>query len=99
MRVGARALFWVGVLGFVALVPVAYFSPTFYDGVRTSVFWWWAAPCFAMVVLAGLYLHNAKCPRCQGRFAVRNDGMRWNDFTSQCLNCGLRLQVRVDHAL
>ena len=99
MRATARALFWVGALAFVALAPVAYFFPTFYDGVSTGVFWWWAAPCFAMVVLSGLYLHNAKCPRCRARFAVRIDGMRWNDFTSQCLNCGLRLQDETDHAL
>jgi len=24
---------------------------------------------------------------------VRNDGMRWNDFTSKCLNCGLHLNA------
>jgi len=99
LRVGARVLFWVGVLGFVALFPVAYFFPAFYDGVGTSVFWWWATPCFTMVVVSGLYLHNAKCPRCQSRFAVRNDGSRWNDFTSQCLNCGLSLQGKAGHAL
>jgi len=99
MRIQARVLFWVGTLGFVALFPVAYLFPAFYDGIRTSVFWWWAAPCFAMVVVSGLYLHNAKCPRCQNSFAVRNDGMRWNDFTNKCLNCDLHLNDKVDHAL
>jgi predicted Zn finger-like uncharacterized protein len=99
LRIGARALFWLGVLAFVALFPVAHWFPAFYEGIRTNVFWWWAAPCFAIVVFSGLYLHNAKCPRCQSRFAVRNDGMRWNDFTSKCLNCGLHLNDRTNHAL
>jgi predicted Zn finger-like uncharacterized protein len=99
LRMGARALFWLGVLGFVAPLPVVYWFPTIYDGIRTNVFWWWAAPWFAIVVLSGLYLHNAKCPRCQNRFAVRNDGLRWNDFTSKCLNCGLHLNDGANHAL
>ena len=92
-------MLWAGLMGFVALPAVAYFFPVFYDTAGTSVIWWWGAPCFAVVVVSGLYLHNAKCPRCQERFAVRNDGMRWNDFTNHCLNCGLGLHDRGDDAL
>ena len=99
LRITARALFWLGVLGFVALLPIAYWFPTFYDRIGTNLFWWWAAPCFAVVLVSGLYLHNAKCPRCHNRFAVRKDGMRWNDFTSKCLNCGLPLNDGANHAL
>jgi len=99
LRKRARLLFWLGSLAFIALAPVAYLFPSFYEGIATSVFWWWAAPCFAVVVLSGLYLHNAKCPRCSSRFAVRSDGMRWNDFTNKCLNCGLDLHDNAKQAL
>ena len=92
-------MFWLAALAFISPVPVAYFFPSFYDAIAVSVFWLWAAPWFAAIVLSGLYLHNAKCPRCNIRFAVRSDGMRWNDFTSKCLNCGLDLRDNATQAL
>src|SRR5262249_17519080 len=51
---------------------------------------------FAVMVIVGLLaitgaylLRIAHCPRCREHFAVRRDGRARNNFTSQCLNCGL----------
>jgi hypothetical protein len=91
-RILARALFWLGVIGFISLAPLGYFAPSFYDSIKSNVFWYWAAPCLALVIICGLYLHNAKCPRCGNRFAVTRSGLLWNDFADRCLNCGLSLR-------
>jgi hypothetical protein len=42
-------------------------------------------------VVGGYLLRIARCPRCGRHYAVRADGKRRNNFTSQCLNCGLRI--------
>jgi len=91
-RVRARILLWLGFIGFFTIAPVVQFAPHFYDSIAPHVFWWWAVPCWVMVAAAGLYLHNAKCPRCGDRFAVGAGGYVWNDFADRCLNCGLSLR-------
>ena len=42
-------------------------------------------------IVGGLLLRIGRCPRCGHVFAVRAVGKQRNNFTSQCLNCGLRL--------
>jgi hypothetical protein len=39
----------------------------------------------------GFLLRIGRCPRCGELFAVRRAGRHRNNFTSACLNCGLRL--------
>ena len=46
---------------------------------------------FAALIGGGLYLHNAKCPNCGDRFAVKSDGSYSNTFSSKCVNCGVHL--------
>lgn len=90
-RILARVLFWLGVIGFVSLTSIAYFAPSFYESLKPIGFYW-VFPCWTLVLLSGLYLHNAKCPRCGHRFSVTKDGFFWNDFADRCLNCGLSLR-------
>jgi hypothetical protein len=51
----------------------------------------------AMVILGlaaiagGYLLRIGRCPRCRGFYALRADGKLRNNFTSRCLNCGLRI--------
>jgi len=42
-------------------------------------------------ILGGLLLRIARCPRCGELFSVKREGKHRNNFTSECLNCGLRL--------
>ena len=42
-------------------------------------------------VIAGFLLRIARCPRCGHFFSVRTGGRARNNFTSACMNCGLRL--------
>lgn len=42
-------------------------------------------------VIGGFLLRIGRCPRCGHVFAVRADNKMRNNFTSQCVNCGLRL--------
>lgn len=42
-------------------------------------------------ILGGFLLRIARCPRCGGHFAAREGAKGRNNFTSACLNCGLRL--------
>ena len=53
---------------------------------------------FAVMVILGLaaiaggyFLRMARCPRCGDFYALRKDGKLRNNFTSRCLNCGLRI--------
>jgi len=42
-------------------------------------------------ICGGLLLRIARCPRCGLHFAVSARGRGRNNFTSQCMNCGLKL--------
>ena len=42
-------------------------------------------------ICGGLLLRVARCPRCGLHFAARAQGRGRNNFTSQCMNCGLKL--------
>ena len=42
-------------------------------------------------ICGGFLLRIARCPRCGQLFAVRADPKARNNFTSSCMNCGLRL--------
>jgi len=42
-------------------------------------------------VCGGYLLRIARCPRCGHVFAVRTGAKGRNNFTSACMNCGLRL--------
>ena len=42
-------------------------------------------------ICGGLLLRIARCPRCGLHFAARAQGKGRNNFTSQCMNCGLKL--------
>ena len=42
-------------------------------------------------VIGGYLLRIGRCPCCGHVFSVRAAGKGRNNFTSQCLNCGLRL--------
>jgi len=42
-------------------------------------------------VIAGFLLRIARCPRCGHHFSARTGSKGRNNFTSACLNCGLRL--------
>jgi len=42
-------------------------------------------------VAGGFLLRIARCPRCGHFFSVRTGGRARNNFTSACMNCGLRL--------
>jgi hypothetical protein len=42
-------------------------------------------------VAGGFLLRIARCPNCGELFAVKRVGKHRNNFTSECLNCGLRL--------
>jgi hypothetical protein len=42
-------------------------------------------------ICGGYLLRIARCPRCGELFAVRAQGRARNNFTSKCMNCGLRL--------
>lgn len=42
-------------------------------------------------ITGGFLLRIARCPRCGELFAVKRVGKHRNNFTSECLNCGLRL--------
>ena len=42
-------------------------------------------------VVGGVLLRIARCPRCGHPFSVRTAGKARNNFTSACMNCGLRL--------
>ena len=53
---------------------------------------------FALMVILGIaaiaggyLLRMARCPRCGDFYALRKDGKLRNNFTSRCLNCGLRI--------
>ena len=45
----------------------------------------------AAATLGGYLLRIAHCPRCGKLFSVRAGGKGRNNFTTQCMNCGLRL--------
>jgi hypothetical protein len=45
----------------------------------------------AGAIIGGFLLRIGRCPRCGHLFAVRAVGKQRNNFTSQCLNCGLSL--------
>ncbi len=69
--------------------------------------WAWAghplvrSPAFisALVVLGfatltgALYLRRSPCPRCGHPYAEKVGGRHRNNFTSECLNCGLRIDA------
>ena len=42
-------------------------------------------------ICGGFLLRIARCPRCGELFARRAQGKGRNNFTSRCMNCGLRL--------
>ena len=42
-------------------------------------------------ILGGFLLRIARCPRCAQPFALRTEPKARNNFTSKCMNCGLRL--------
>jgi hypothetical protein len=43
-------------------------------------------------IVGGILLRIARCPRCGEVFSVRTHGKQLrNNFTSACLNCGLKL--------
>jgi hypothetical protein len=42
-------------------------------------------------IAGGILLRIARCPRCGHVFSVRTGGRARNNFTSACMNCGLRL--------
>lgn len=42
-----------------------------------------------LAVIAMLYLHNTRCPRCGNRFAYNKHTSYFNTFTTKCLNCDL----------
>ena len=42
-------------------------------------------------ITGGILLRIGRCPRCGQVFSVRAVGKGRNNFTSACLNCGLRL--------
>ena len=42
-------------------------------------------------VTGGFLLRIARCPRCGHVFSVRTGAKARNNFTSECMNCGLRL--------
>ena len=42
-------------------------------------------------ICGGFLLRIARCPRCGGLFSVRADPKARNNFTSECMNCGLKL--------
>ena len=42
-------------------------------------------------VIGGYLLRIGRCPRCGQIFSVRSGAKSRSNFTSQCLNCGLRL--------
>jgi uncharacterized membrane protein len=44
-----------------------------------------------VAIAGGILLRIGRCPRCGSVFAVRADRKLTNNFTSACLNCGLRL--------
>lgn len=48
-----------------------------------------ALPCLGLLVIAGLRMQNARCPRCSKRFHLR--GLYGHAFNRRCLNCGLQL--------
>ena len=87
-RVAARYSVLVAALVMAIVFLIASFLPYSPEGIGpvwTSV--WFIT--FAVFVLAGLYLHNAKCPRCSNRFAVHAYEHRYNSFSLRCMNCGL----------
>jgi hypothetical protein len=91
-RILARILFWVGVICFIGPVAILHFAPIFYEAIKPIVLEYWTISCVALILLSGLYLHNAKCPRCGNRFSVTQDGFIWNDFADRCVNCDLSLR-------
>lgn len=42
-------------------------------------------------ICGGFLLRIARCPRCGELFAVRRGAKGRNNFTSRCMNCGLKL--------
>ena len=43
------------------------------------------------MTIDGFLLRIARCPRCGQLFAVRTEPKARNNFTSSCMNCGLKL--------
>ena len=86
-RLFLRHAFFGSVLAFVVIVAAASLVDDFY--VRTGLWMGLAVFAWIAVVATGIFLHNAKCPRCSNRFAVHTSGMRHNTFTLTCLNCDL----------
>ena len=88
-----RALRVIVILGFYGCVAMALAK------------WIWSAHAavhmrsyIALMVILGLaaitggfLLRIARCPRCGELFSVKRQGKHRNNFTSECLNCGLRL--------
>ena len=87
-RLIARITFWLSVTGFFALIAIVKFIPDLYKAVQPYAFNYWAKPCWVLAIISMLYMHNAKCPGCGNKFAVREDGSYFNDFTYKCVNCG-----------
>jgi predicted RNA-binding Zn-ribbon protein involved in translation (DUF1610 family) len=95
-RLLARIVFWLSVIGFFGLMAIAKFAPEFYKVVEPYAFNYWAKPCWVLAIISMLYMHNAKCPACGNKFAVRSDGKYYNDFTYKCVNCGFGSESGVE---
>ena len=84
-RKTSKILFLIGILGFIlTLILSVFFEEINTYSYDVAVPLWW------LTLFAGLYMHNVKCPICENKFSSNHINRTWNDFTSSCMNCGLK---------
>ncbi|MDH5480637.1 MAG: hypothetical protein OEX11_07750 [Nitrosomonas sp.] len=91
-RSWVRKVFFISVLAFILIWCVGAFILVD-ELIELRNYLFYAALFVWVVILAsGLYLHNAKCPRCGNKYSAQP---KWpymfNTFSRKCINCGLKL--------
>ena len=83
----------VVVASFVGFIALAVFGWVRSDEpfANTDAFFAAVVAPALVALLGGEFLLRSKCPRCGERFAARPGEARWRNFSSHCVNCGLRL--------
>lgn len=80
----------VSLLGAFLVGGAAFLLPSQYT-VNSSVWGIVFGAMWISLLIGGTVLRFARCPRCAKRYAVNAQSGTWNDFTIECLNCGLKL--------
>lgn len=90
-----RKICHVPILVFFALAIVMLVLPEWLNDLIRPIFKVFFALAFVSSFL-GLFIRQIICPKCKLKFHYSKIGIvyHYNDFTSECMNCGLKLHEK-----